>query len=33
MKPFVKIYTNESFQSLTVFPAVKIRKEFGEYGP
>jgi hypothetical protein len=33
MKPFVKIYTNESFQSFTVFPAVKIRKEFGEYGP
>lgn len=33
MKPFVKIYTSESFQSFTIFPAVKIRKEFGEYGP
>ena len=33
MKPFVKIFTNESFQSCTIFPIVKTRKEFGEYGP
>ena len=33
MKPFVKIFTNDSFQSFTVFPVVKTRKEFGEYGP
>ena len=29
MKPLVKIFTNESF---TIFPSVKTRKEFGEYG-
>ena len=33
MKPFVKVFTNESFQSFTIFPSVKTRKEFGEYGP
>ena len=33
MKSFVKIYINESFQSFMVFSAVRIRKEFGEYGP
>ena len=33
MKPFVKVFTNESFQSFIVFPSVKTRKEFGEYGP
>lgn len=33
MKPFVKIFINESFQSFTIFPIVKIRKEFEEYGP
>ena len=33
MKPFVKIFTNESFESFTIFPSVKTRKEFGEYGP
>ena len=33
MKPFVKVFTNESFESFTIFPSVKIRKEFGEYGP
>ena len=32
MKPFVKIFTNESFQSFVIFPVVKARKEFGEYG-
>jgi hypothetical protein len=32
MKPFVKIFTNESFQSFIIFPIVKTRKEFGEYG-
>jgi len=33
MKPFVKVFINESFQSFTIFPFVKIRKEFGQYGP
>ena len=33
MKPFIKIFTNDSFQSFIIFPAVKTRKEFGEYGP
>jgi hypothetical protein len=33
MKPFVKVFTNESFESFTIFPFVKTRKEFGEYGP
>lgn len=33
MKPFVKIYTSENFQSFTIFPAVKISKEFGKSGP
>ena len=32
MKPFVQIFTNDSFQSFTIFPVVKARKEFGEYG-
>jgi len=32
MKPFVQIFTNDSFQSSTIFPVVKIRKEFEEYG-
>lgn len=33
MKPFVKVFINDSFQSFTIFPFVKTRKEFGEYGP
>ena len=33
MKPFVKIITNNSFQSFTIFPVVKVKKQFGEYGP
>ena len=33
MKPFVKVFTNQSFESFTIFPFVKTRKEFGEYGP
>ena len=33
MKPFVKIITNNSFQSFTIFPLVKAKKQFGEYGP
>lgn len=33
MNPFVKIFTNHSFQSFIIFPSVKTRKEFGEYGP
>jgi len=33
MNPFVKIFTNESFQSFTIFPSVKTRKEFGENEP
>lgn len=33
MKPFVKIITNDSFQSFTIFPVVKAKKQFGEYGP
>ena len=33
MKPFFKIFTNKSFQSSIIFPGVKTRKEFGEYGP
>lgn len=28
MKPFVKTFTNESFQSFTIFPVVKTRKEY-----
>lgn len=33
MKPFVKVLTSESFESFTIFPFVKTRKEFGKYGP
>ena len=33
MKPFVKVFTNESFESFTIFPFVKTRKEYGQYGP
>jgi hypothetical protein len=33
MNPFVKIFTNNSFQSFIIFPFVKTRKKFGEYGP
>lgn len=33
MKPFVKVFTNENFESFTIFPFVKTRKEYGEYGP
>lgn len=33
MKPFVKIITNNSFQSFTIFPVIKVKKQFGEYGP
>ena len=33
MKPLVKVFTNESFESFVIFPFVKTRKEFGEYGP
>ena len=32
MKPFVKILTNENSQSSAIFPILKARKEFGEYG-
>jgi hypothetical protein len=32
MKPFVKIITDNSFQSFTIFPVVKANKQFGEYG-
>jgi hypothetical protein len=30
MKPFVKIFPNESFR---IVPIVKTKKEFGEYRP
>jgi len=33
MKPFLKIVTNNSFQSFVIFPIIKIKKEFGDYGP
>jgi hypothetical protein len=33
MKSFVKVFINDSFQSFTIFPFVKTRKEFGEYRP
>jgi hypothetical protein len=33
MNPFVKIFTNNSFQSFIIFPFVKTRKKFGDYGP
>lgn len=33
IKPFVKVFTNQSFDSFTIFPFGKTRKEFGEYGP
>jgi hypothetical protein len=32
MKPFVKVFINESFQSLLIFPVVRARKEFREHG-
>jgi len=31
MKPFLKIFANDSFESLTVFPAVQTRKEDGTW--
>ena len=31
MKPFVKVFTNDSFESFTTFPVVKTRKEFGSW--
>lgn len=33
MKPFLKIVTNNSFQSFVIFPIIKTKKEFGDYGP
>lgn len=33
MKPFVKIITNNSFQSFIIFSVVKAKKQFGGYGP
>ncbi|WP_297691731.1 hypothetical protein [uncultured Eudoraea sp.] len=33
MNPLVKLFTNNSFQSFTIIPYVKTRKEFDEYGP
>ena len=33
MKPFVKIITNNSFQSLIIFPIVKAKKQFVECRP
>ena len=32
MKPFIKVITNQSFQSSVLFPVIKVRKEFEEYG-
>jgi len=32
MKPFIKVITNQNFQSSILFPVIKARKEFGEYG-
>ena len=32
MKPFIKVITNQSFQSSALFHVIKVRKEFGEYG-
>lgn len=32
MKQFVKVFTDESFQSVAIFPSVKTRKEFRESG-
>lgn len=31
MKPFVKVFTNDSFESVTIFPVVKTRKEYGPW--
>ena len=33
MKSFVNIINNNSFQSFTIFPVVKAKKQYGEYGP
>lgn len=33
MKPFVKIFTNNSFQSFVLFPVIKVKKEFEDCGP
>lgn len=32
MKPFLNIVTNNEFQSFTIFPAVRVKKEFVNYG-
>jgi len=32
MKPFLNIVTNNEFQSFVIFPVVKAKKEFGDYG-
>ena len=31
MKPFIKIFTDQSFQSFTIFPIVQTKKEFGSW--
>jgi len=31
MRPFVRIFTNESFQSFIIFPVVKTTKEYGSW--
>ena len=33
MKPFVKIFTNESFESFTVFPSVKTKNNLENMDP
>ena len=33
LKPFVQIFLDGSFQSSVIFPIVKVRKQFGNYGP
>ena len=31
MRPFVRIFTNESFQNFTIFPVVKTTKGYGSW--
>lgn len=32
LKPFINIITNNEFQSFVIFPVVRAKKEFGNYG-
>ena len=32
MKPFLNMIINNEFQSFVIFPVIKAKKEFGDYG-